>query len=213
MDLPIVAKKTKSKSNSITQPHDAFFKANLADIKKAEIALRTHLPKSLIKHVDFSTLKAMPTEFIKHTLGKLASDMLYSVKIKGKDAYFYKLFEAQSSPDSLMPFRTLNYEMQIMQGHLDAGNDKLPIVITLVFYHGETSPYPYSNSVYDLFEDVELAKKYAFNSFELVDLTVTTKEQMAQLNPELLFEFRHGSKRVYTLGNLLMAFRELFHYH
>ena len=187
MDLPIVAKKTKS--NSITQPHDAFFKANLADIKKAEIALRTHLPKSLIKHVDFSTLKAMPTEFIRHSLGKLASDMLYSVKIKGKNAYFYKLFEAQSSPDILMPFRILNYEIQIMQSHLDAGNKSLPIVISLVFYHGETSPYPYSNSIYDLFEDVELAKKYAFNNFELIDLTVMTKEQMAQLNPELLFEF------------------------
>ncbi|TNF69412.1 MAG: Rpn family recombination-promoting nuclease/putative transposase, partial [Gammaproteobacteria bacterium] len=159
------------------------------DIKKAEIALRTHLPKSLIKHVDFSTLKAMPTEFIRHTLGKLASDMLYSVKIKGKDAYFYKLFEAQSSPDILMPFRILNYEIQIMQSHLDAGNKSLPIVISLVFYHGETSPYPYSSSVYDLFEDVELAKKYAFNSFELIDLTIMTKEQMAQLNPELLFEF------------------------
>ncbi|TNF69555.1 MAG: hypothetical protein EP298_02290 [Gammaproteobacteria bacterium] len=85
--------------------------------------------------------------------------------------------------------RKMAYEIQIMQGHLDAGNDKLPIVITLVFYHGETSPYPYLNLVYDLFEDVELAKKYAFNSFELIDLTVMTKEQMAQLNTELLFEF------------------------
>ncbi|MCF6766707.1 Rpn family recombination-promoting nuclease/putative transposase [Thiotrichales bacterium 19S3-7] len=182
-----MAKKTKS--DSITQPHDALFKANLSNKKKAEISLKTHLPKSLIKHVDFSSLEPMPTEFIKHTLGKLASDMLYKVQIKGKDAYFYWLFEHQSSPDYLMPFRNLTYEIQIMQGHLDAGNDKLPIVITLVFYHGETSPYPYSNSVYDLFEDVELAKKYAFNSFELIDLTVMTKEQMAQLNPELLFEF------------------------
>ncbi|MCF6777792.1 Rpn family recombination-promoting nuclease/putative transposase [Thiotrichales bacterium 19X7-9] len=179
----------KKKKDSITMPHDSFFKANLSNKKKAEISLRTHLSKSLIKHVDFSTLEPMPTEFIKHTLGKLASDMLYKVKIKGKDAYFYYLFEAQSSPDYLMPFRILNYEIQIMQSHLDAGNDKLPIIVSLVFYHGDSSPYPYSTSIYDLFEDIELAKKYAFNNFELVDLTVMTKEQMAQLNPELLFEF------------------------
>jgi predicted transposase/invertase (TIGR01784 family) len=177
------------KQNSITTPHDSFFKANLSDIKKAEMAPKTHLPKSLIKHVDFSTLKPMPTEFIRHSLGKLASDMLYKVKIKGKDAYFYKLFEHQSSPDYLMPFRILNYEIQIMQSHLNEGHKLLPIVVSLVFYHGETSPYPYSNSIYSCFENKELAQKYAFNSFELVDLTVMTNEQLAKLNPELLFEF------------------------
>ncbi|MCF6767383.1 Rpn family recombination-promoting nuclease/putative transposase [Thiotrichales bacterium 19S11-10] len=115
--------------------------------------------------------------------------MLYSVKVKDKDAYIYQLFEHQSTADSLMPFRMINYQVQIMQMHLDKGYQKLPIVIPILYYHGKESPYPFSNCIYDLFEDVKLAKKYAFKNLELIDLTIMTDKELAKLNPELLFEY------------------------
>ncbi|MCF6808351.1 Rpn family recombination-promoting nuclease/putative transposase [Thiotrichales bacterium 19S9-12] len=182
-----MAKKRKSKLT--TTPHDALFKANLSDKKKVEISLKTHLPKSLIQHFDFSTLEPMPTEFIKQNLGKVVTDVLYSVKVKEKDAYIYQLFEHQSTPDCLMPFRMLTYEVQIMQMHLDKGHDKLPIVVPILYYHGKDTPYPYSACIYDIFENVVLAKQYAFKKFELIDLTIMNEKQLEKLNPELLFEY------------------------
>ncbi|MCF6768322.1 Rpn family recombination-promoting nuclease/putative transposase [Thiotrichales bacterium 19S11-10] len=193
----------KSTPKSITTPHDALFKANLNDKKKAEASLKAHLPKSLTKHFDFSTLKAIPTEFVKQNLGRVVSDVLYSVKIKERKGYIYQLFEHQSTPDYLMPFRILTYEVQIMQMHLDKGHNKLPIIVPILYYHGQVSPYPYSTCIYDLFENTDLARKYAFKDFKLIDLTVMSEKELARLDPELLFEYLLKYSRNNLVGHLI----------
>jgi len=170
-------------------PHDSFWKANLNDPKKAKKLIKTHLSKDIVKHADFSTLEAKPTEFIQHNLRSMVSDVLYSVKIKGKPAYIYFLWEHMSTAEELMAFRLLLYVAEIMKWHLAQGNNKLPLVIPCVIYHGKQSPYPYSTGIFDCFEDVELAKQHAFQSFELIDLTITDDEQLGKLDPDLLFEY------------------------
>ena len=45
-------------------------------------------------------------------------------------------------------------------------------------YHGEKSPYPYSTSLYDCFDDSEFAKEIAFRPFKLIDLTVLSDEEI-----------------------------------
>ncbi len=46
-----------------------------------------------------------------------------------------------------------------MQRHLDKGYDRVPLVVPLLFYHGETSPYPYSLNWLDEFDDPQLARQ------------------------------------------------------
>lgn len=72
-------------------PHDAFWKANLVDPKRAKKLIEAHFSNEIVKHTDFTTLEAKPTEFIQKNLRTMASDVLYSVKIKGKPAYLYFL--------------------------------------------------------------------------------------------------------------------------
>ncbi|NIG98638.1 MAG: Rpn family recombination-promoting nuclease/putative transposase [Serratia symbiotica] len=59
-----------------------------------------------------------------------------------------------------------------MQRHLDAGNERLPLVVPLLFYHGQVTPYPYSLRWLDEFGDPELAIELYVGAFPLVDVTV-----------------------------------------
>ncbi len=39
-----------------------------------------------------------------------------------------------------MAFRLMRYAIAAMQRHLDAGHDRLPLVIPVLFYHGLVTP-------------------------------------------------------------------------
>jgi len=180
--------------NKIAKPHDAFTKANLANADRAKELTKNHYSKEIVALIDFDSFQNRPTEFIQKDLRHVACDVLYSCNIKDSDGYVYFLYEPQSTPDEMMSFRLLEYSLQIMQMHLAQGNKKLPIILPCVIYHGEQSPYPFSNDLLDCFEDVELAKQYAFKPFNLIDLTIAKDEDIAKLPPTLYFEYllRHA---------------------
>lgn len=75
------------------------------------------------------------------------------------------------APEKLMAFRLLRYSVAAMQRHIEQGNDSLPVVIPLLFYHGTTSPYPYSTQWFDCFADPQLAESVYRQAFPLVDIT------------------------------------------
>ncbi|WP_119327799.1 Rpn family recombination-promoting nuclease/putative transposase [Cysteiniphilum halobium] len=181
-------------NNKIATPHDAFTKANLANADRAKELTKNHYSKEIVALIDFDSFQNRQTDFIQKDLRHIACDVLYSCKIKDSDGYIYFLYEPQSTPDKMMSFRLLEYSVQIMQMHLAQGNKKLPIILPCVIYHGEKSPYPFSNDLLDCFADVELAKQCAFKPFNLIDLTVTKDEDIAKLPPTLYFEYllRHA---------------------
>ncbi len=129
--------------SSLSQ-HDSLFKKFLGDIAVARDFLEVHLPPHLGERCDFSTLTMESGSFIEDDLRTQCSDMLYSVQTNAGKGYIYTLVEHQSRPEKLMAFRLMRYAVAAMQRHLEQGNDTLPVVIPLLFYHGTTSPYPYS---------------------------------------------------------------------
>ena len=46
-----------------------------------------------------------------------------------------------------MAFRLMCYAIAAMQRHLDGGHTKLPLVVPMLFYHGATTPYPWSLAI------------------------------------------------------------------
>jgi predicted transposase YdaD len=87
--------------NNITKPHDAFTKANLADIDRIKALTKSHYSKEIVSLIEFDTFENKPTEFIQRDLRHIACDVLYSCKIKDEDGYIYFLYEPQSTPDEL----------------------------------------------------------------------------------------------------------------
>jgi predicted transposase/invertase (TIGR01784 family) len=103
------------------------------------------------------------------------SDILYSLKTTQGDGYIYCLIEHQSTPDPLMAFRLMRYSILAMQAHLDKSKGKgikrLPLVIPILFYHGQICHYPYGICWLDNFADPETARVHYANPFPLVDVT------------------------------------------
>jgi predicted transposase/invertase (TIGR01784 family) len=159
--------------------HDHVFKKFLGDIAVARDFLEIHLPPHLCKRCDFSTLAITSGSFIDDDLKGQCSDMLYAMKTTtGHDGYVYCLIEHQSRPEKLMAFRLMRYAVAAMQRHLEQGNDTLPVVIPLLFYHGKTSPYPYSTKWLECFSEPELAATVYHQSFPLVDITTLPDDEI-----------------------------------
>lgn len=159
--------------------HDHVFKKFLGDIAVARDFLEIHLPPHLRKRCDFGTLAMTSGSFIEDDLKGQCSDMLYSMKTTtGHDGYVYCLIEHQSRPEKLMAFRLLRYAVAAMQRHIEQGNDQLPVVIPLLFYHGTTSPYPYSTRCLDCFAEPNFAAMVYNHSFPLVDITTIPDDEI-----------------------------------
>ncbi|MFT4463986.1 MAG: Rpn family recombination-promoting nuclease/putative transposase [Sodalis sp. (in: enterobacteria)] len=158
--------------------HDALFKKFLGDIAVARDFLDIHLPPSIRTRCDLSTLAMESGSFVEDDLRSRLSDMLYSVETTASASYIYCLIEHQSRPEKLMPLRLHRYSLAAMQRHIDQGHEKLPVVISLLFYHGRTSPYPYSTRWLDCFADPELAKSVYMQAFPLVDITAMPDDEI-----------------------------------
>ncbi|BDO63427.1 hypothetical protein TUM1887_47720 (plasmid) [Escherichia coli] len=127
---------------------------------------------------DLSTLKLESCTFVEPDLHQYASDILWSVKTTdGYDGYIYVLIEHQSKDDKFIAFRQLRYAIAAMQRHLEQ-HKRLPLVIPVLFYHGERSPYPYTTDWLDCFDNPALATKIYTKPFPLVDITVVDDDEI-----------------------------------
>lgn len=178
--------------DKIKNPHDRFFKVNMQNLRVARSFFEAHLPVKLIKSVDFDTLKLESGTFIDKKLKELLSDLIYSVMIAGKQSYLYLITEHQSSIPDLMPFRILQYDCGIMENHLkqlpESAPKLLPLVINIVFYHGEVTPYVQSCDLFDYFAESELAREFMFKPFTLIDVNQIPDEELAKHHWAALFE-------------------------
>lgn len=159
-------------------PHDAVFKTFLHHPETARDFLEIHLPACLQKLCDFNTLKLESESFIEADLRSCYSDVLWSLHTRDGDGYVYVVIEHQSSADPHMAFRLLRYAMTAMQRHLDSGHKELPLVIPMLFYHGNRSPYPYSLCWLDAFADPVAARQLYASAFPLVDITVVPDDEI-----------------------------------
>ncbi|MFJ5440557.1 Rpn family recombination-promoting nuclease/putative transposase [Pectobacterium sp. CHL-2024] len=158
--------------------HDAMFKQFLSDPAVAKDFFAIHLPEEIRNICDFSSLQLQSASFVDEELRARISDMLYSIQTTAGQGYIYCVIEHQSRPEKLMPFRLLRYALAAMQQHLSQGHDTLPLVVPLLFYHGQRSPYPYTLRWLDGFTDAIQAEKLYNSSFPLIDLTVIKDEEI-----------------------------------
>ncbi|MFS2222574.1 Rpn family recombination-promoting nuclease/putative transposase [Pantoea sp. B65] len=170
-------------------PHDAVFKQFLTSPDTARDFLQIHLPPALLQGCKLDTLHLEPCSFIEEDLRAFYSDVLYSLQTDSGEGYVYCLIEHQSSPDKNMTFRLMRYAIAAMQRHLDAGHERLPLVIPVLFYHGATSPYPYSMNWLQAFGDPERAARVYGSDFPLVDITVIPDREILTHRSMALLEY------------------------
>jgi predicted transposase/invertase (TIGR01784 family) len=96
-------------------PHDALFKQTFTDLDNARGELRAALPDEVVALIDWSTLQVETGSFVDAALRSRFTDLLFSVKLAGRDARIYVLFEHTSKQDRWLPFRVLTYEVRIWE--------------------------------------------------------------------------------------------------
>uniref|UniRef100_UPI003AFD4F5E Rpn family recombination-promoting nuclease/putative transposase n=1 Tax=Salmonella enterica TaxID=28901 RepID=UPI003AFD4F5E len=72
----------------------------------------------------------------------------------------------------MMAWRMMKYTIRAMSDHLNKGYRTLPVVVPLLFYHGDVRPYPYSMDWLDCFEQPELARRVLSKPWPLIDVSV-----------------------------------------
>ena len=102
-----------------------------------------------------------------------------------------------------MAFRLMRYAIAAMQRHLDAGHNRLPLVIPILFYQGKRSPYPYSLCWLDLFSETEHAAALYSGTFPLVDVTVIPDEEIMHHRSMAALTLLQKHIRQRDLGSLL----------
>lgn len=192
----------------IHQPHDKYFKANLKYKRVAIDFLKTYLEPELFSKIDINSLQLTEKSFILPRLREIHSDVIYKCVLNNSLAYLFFLLEHQSTADSLMAFRFSHAIDTLSHEHLKQGYKKIPVVLPFCIYHGEPSPYPYSNCLYDCYDDSEFAKKVTLKAFKfkLIDLTVLSDEEIETHGLVGLMEmlFKHQRDR-----NFLASMRKM----
>lgn len=161
-------------------PHDAVFKHLLSHRATARDFLDIHLPEHLRELCNLQTLQLESGSFIDEDLRASHSDILYSLQTQAGEGYIYLLIEHQSSVDRHMAFRLMRYAIAAMQRHLDKGHTQLPLVIPLLFYHGQVSPWPYPMCWLEGFAHPQTARQVYNQDFHLIDITVLPDDTIMQ---------------------------------
>jgi len=123
--------------SEINNVHDKFFKQTMTDKKTARSMLENYLPKEILKLIDLEDMELKKNSMIEEELKDIFSDLIYKVSLNGKEAYLYFFFEHKSYPYKKIALQLLKYMRGIWELETKEGKEeKLPLIIPLVFYHG-----------------------------------------------------------------------------
>ena len=126
-------------NNNVINPHDKLFKDIWTNKEEARDLLANYLPETVLELIDLDAMEISKDSFVEKELDEYFSDLLYKIDFKGDPGYLYLLFEHKSYKDRLIYIQVLEYMIKIWRLHEKQTKTRLlPIVIPLVFYHGET---------------------------------------------------------------------------
>ncbi len=75
--------------------------------------LRSFVDKSWVSSIDEDSVEYINKSFILQDFKGKEADIVYRVKIEGREVFFYILLELQSTVDYQMPYRLLQYMLEI----------------------------------------------------------------------------------------------------
>jgi predicted transposase/invertase (TIGR01784 family) len=169
---------------AVPNPHDALFRRTFGNAEHAVGLLRSMLPQALADAADWSTLQLRDGSFVDPSLAERHSDLLYAVKLAGRDAFVYAVLEHQSSSDPWMTLRMLGYLVRVYERlRQERGTvGHLPFVFPIVVHHSETG-WSASTAFADILDLdpalLEPAAPFVPNfRFALLDLTVEDDQSL-----------------------------------
>ena len=105
--------------------------------------------------------------------------MLFQTKINNQEGYIYFLFEHKSYKDKFLALQVLSYMLEIWKEDKLRVNNKLPIILPIIIYHGE-SRWTNCNNLTELIESYpkDFSKFIPDYDFLFYDLTRFTDKEI-----------------------------------
>jgi len=175
---------------SIHQPDDKAFKALLQTRKAFLQLLRCFLHESWVAQLDEQALHRIDKSFILPDFSSRESDIVYRCRFQESEVIFYVLLELQSSVDHQMPWRLLQYMVEIWrmahrdteQAHRRRIGFRLPPIVPIVVYNGKQG-WTAQRRFRDYLQDGEtFGSAVPDFTYHLVDIKRWKPEDMAQLS-------------------------------
>ena len=168
---------------------DKGYKTLLSSKKIFLELLKTFVNKDWIGQIDENSIIKVDKSFILNDFNQKEADLVYRVKLKDKEIIFYVLMELQSKVDFLMPFRLLQYMLEIWRDVFNNEDKKtrmqkeyrLPVIVPIVLYNGKytwTVPKNYKETLngHEIFTNYVLDFKYI-----LIDVNRYSEEDLNKI--------------------------------
>ena len=144
--------------------HDAGYKRLFSNKRIFRQFLESFVQEDWVSELDFSTCQIIDKSFIADHYKKTECDLIYRVKIGGKDIYIIILIEFQSTVDRFMSLRILNYITNFYMDYIRNNKKakKLPALFPILLYNGSrrwTAP----TELAELIEGQDLLGKYGIH--------------------------------------------------
>jgi predicted transposase/invertase (TIGR01784 family) len=119
--------------------HDRGYKRLFSHPRWFRQLLETFVEEAWVKDIDFDHCEKVEKSFISEHYKQTESDLLYKVKLKGKEAYIYFLIEFQSTVTWFMAVRLLHYISSFWLDYAESQpqSKKLPAIFPLLLYSGD----------------------------------------------------------------------------
>ncbi|KMQ49398.1 Transposase [Chitinispirillum alkaliphilum] len=150
-----------AKDNPLSTPHDTLFRETFSRIETVRSFVANYVPKKISSQLNLQTLAIQKDSFIDKELSEHFSDILYSVKLRGKPAFLYLLFEHKSYIDPWTGFQLLRNMVKIWEQYRKQHKrtKKLPLIVPILIYQG-AQQWKAETSITHLFENVENTRDY-----------------------------------------------------
>ena len=188
-----------NKYEVINNKHDTGYKY-LLSVKRVFIQLlKSFVDKSWVNDIDEDSVENINKSFILQDFKGKEADLVYKVKINEQEIFFYILMELQSTVDFQMPYRLLQYMLEIWRTILNDTQSKqnitsierkdfkLPVIVPCVLYNGRynwtvSRNFKETLAAFEIFDDYILDFKY------------------------ILFDVaRYSEDELFKIGNLISA--------
>lgn len=163
----------ESKNRKINNADDKIYR-KMFDVKFEAVQF---INEKLNLKLNEEELEKYNRSFVTHELCNRTADIIY--KIKGRNVFF--LLEHQTKKDATMPWRLVEYKVELLQGAIDIKkkgkkNFKIPLVIPIVLYTGR--------DVWNIADEIERIQEKLegydepFGKYTLIDINKDSDEKL-----------------------------------
>jgi len=171
------------------QPHDSAYRFLLSSKKLFLELLRSFIRRGWVERVDETQMETINQTFVLPDFKRKEADLVYKVRMNGRDIIFYLLVEFQSTVDMEMPYRLLLYQVEIWRYYLRNREEKgpghsfaLPAIVPIVLYNGER-PWTAKRRFRELLgEEALFGPELLDFEYILIDVERYTEEQLLALS-------------------------------